>query len=532
MLSKKLIFLYFGSVILLGALAFLFFITVDPYGVFNNSTFQKEKWKPEQVTKTRYAKALSILYNQPNAIILGNSRTEYGLDPRHKYFDGLDAYNLAFSSQSIYESFRYLVHANEVRKLEKVLIAIDYDSFNIGTKTGFSENYLCNETIFCFPYVRLLKEAVSFDSVNASFETIFNTEVTRYFHLENGLRDPKHNNYFIDREGGYRNAFRIFEAHVINDYDIGVARINNQALETLENIISYAYKNNIEMVLMFSPAHVRLWEVLDSSKKNGFNVWLEWKKSILDLNLKVAKQFNEKPFKLWDFATYNRYTTESFPTSDSGVMHYHWETSHYKKELGDLALDVISESSQEIGTSLTEKNIDEHLASQKNNRNLWANLNVNASDFERKGFISSNDIIEDYKKYFPEVSSIQYKNIEETISGKHLEVTGNDAYVVYNFKHAINGSLTNYVGMNFSCIEKKGKKPKIQMFWWDDTQEWFSEKFSVKSTINNGSSIINLGQDQNWKSSKSIRSIRIDVPNKYMCGKVKLEGLFYGNNTH
>ncbi len=269
MLPKKSIFLLVGITTSMLLLTLTFVVLVDPYGIFDNSSFQKQKWKPEQVNKTRYAKALSVLYKQPNAIILGNSRTEYGLDPSHEYFEGLKTYNLAFSSQSIYESYRYLVHANEVRKLEKVLIAIDFDSFNTGTKTGYSDEYLCNEDKLCFPYFRLLKDLVSFESIKASLTTIFNTNVTRYLHLDNGLRDPNHNNYFINKEGGYRNAFRIFENHVINDYDIGIAKIDKHALEVLENILSYTHENNIEVVILFSPAHVRLWELLDASKKVG-----------------------------------------------------------------------------------------------------------------------------------------------------------------------------------------------------------------------------------------------------------------------
>jgi hypothetical protein len=532
MIPKKAMLLFFGSVISMVALTLLIFVAVDPYGVFNNHAFQKQKWKPAQVNKTRYAKALTVLYKQPDAIILGNSRSEYGLDPSHKYFEGFNAYNLAFSSQSVYESYRYLVHADRVSKLKKVLLALDYDSFNIGTKAGFSEDYLCNETEFCAPYVRLLKEIVSFESINASFEAMFNTKVTRYFHLENGMRDPEHNNYFINKEGGYRNAFRIFEEHVINDYDIGVARINKQALATLKHILIYAYENDIETAIMLSPAHVRLWELMDASKVNGFDVWLVWKKTVMDLNLQVAKQLNRQPFKLWDFSTYNAYTTEVFPASDKDFMRYHWDTSHYKKELGDLALTVVSESSQEIGKSLTSQNIERHVSLQKRSRSSWAKLHMDKSDFERKGFISANNIIEDDKKYFPEISNIKYKNIEKTDSNGNLEASSNNPYVVYKFKNTINGSLTNYIGFNFVCIGKKEKVSKIQMFWWDDSQEWFSEKFSVKSKIDNGLSIVDLGADKNWNTSTSIRSIRIDVPNKNGCEKITLDGIFYGNKTH
>ena len=534
MMPKKLVFLFFGSVMSLIILASLLAISVDPYGVFGNQAFQSSKWKPAQVMKTRYAKAVSVLYKKPNAIILGNSRTEYGLDPEHAYFDGLNAYNLAFSSQSIYESYRYLIHANEVSGIKKVLLAIDFDSFNNGTKTGFNQEYLCNEIEPCISYVRLLKETVSFESLNAVFDTLTNTEITRYFHLDNGMRDPEHNKYFIKKEGGYRNAFRIFEDHVINDYGVGVARINKHALDTLIKILTYTHENNIDTVLMFSPAHVRLWELLDVSKTNGFNTWLDWKKVIMESNIEVANKFGREPYKLWDFAAYNEYTTEDFPPSmnKGDVMHYHWDTSHYKKELGDLALNVISETSQKIGIPLTGFNIDGHLSSLKSLRSAWVKAHFDKSDFKRKGFVSADEEIINNKKYFPDILNIKYKNLVKTHSNGKLEATSNDPYVVFNFKKRINGGLINYIGFNFNCVDKKKKTPKLQMFWWDDTHEWFSEKNSVNSKIGDGLSIIYLGSNENWKNSTSIRSIRIDVPNKDACEKVTLDGVFYGNKTH
>ncbi len=252
----------------------------------------------------------------------------------------------------------------------------------------------------------------------------------------------------------------------------------------------------------------------------------------MDLNLKVAGKFNKPPFELWDFATYSRYTMEAFPSNDEDTMNYHWETSHYKKELGDLVLKSISESSQDFGQILTAQNINNHLASQVNARLSWSKADFDIRDFQKTGFTLVNDILIDDEIYFPKISSVRYRNVNEVDSGKALEVTGSDAYIIYDFDDVVNGDLVDYVGMNFSCVERKGKASKIQMFWWDNSQQWFSEKFSVTSSIEDGLSIINLDNDKNWNSSTSIRSIRIDVPNRTVCGKVKLEGLFYGSKAH
>jgi hypothetical protein len=64
------------------------------------------------------------------------------------------------------------------------------------------------------------------------------------------------------------------------------------------------------------------------------------------------------------------FTTESVPISgDNTTMLWYWESSHYKKDLGDLVLDRIFDYSDigrrvsdDFGVRLTSENISSHFA--------------------------------------------------------------------------------------------------------------------------------------------------------------------------
>ena len=86
----------------------------------------------------------------------------------------------------------------------------------------------------------------------------------------------------------------------------------------------------------------------------------------MEINEQEAARSGESPYPLWDFSGYNSLTTEDVPPDgDSETqMKWYWESSHYKKELGDLVLDRIFDYHHperivpdDFGVLLTPKNI-------------------------------------------------------------------------------------------------------------------------------------------------------------------------------
>ena len=86
------------------------------------------------------------------------------------------------------------------------------------------------------------------------------------------------------------------------------------------------------------------------------------------------------PFPIWDFSNYNSYNAEPVPEKGDldTKMQWYWESSHYKKELGNLMLDRIFKYTHpertvddNFGVLITTGNIESHLAQIRTNREKW-----------------------------------------------------------------------------------------------------------------------------------------------------------------
>ena len=98
------------------------------------------------------------------------------------------------------------------------------------------------------------------------------------------------------------------------------------------------------------------------------------------LNEQVAEEYHRQPFPLWDFSGFNSYTTEAVPKLGDKVsmMEWFWESSHYRKELGDRVLDRVldytdpdRQIADDFGVLLTSGNIEQHLEAIRQSREAY-----------------------------------------------------------------------------------------------------------------------------------------------------------------
>ena len=82
-----------------------------------------------------------------------------------------------------------------------------------------------------------------------------------------------------------------------------------------------------------------------------------------------------------DFSIYHELTAETVPTNPKEEMKYHWEASHYKKELGDILLDRLLDVSEykDFGVELNSQNINKHIQNLREDRIKFINI-----DYYRK----------------------------------------------------------------------------------------------------------------------------------------------------
>lgn len=364
-------------------------LAIDPYDVYDTpkiSGFNAKKTKFS--SHLRFAKAFKIYHIQPTAIALGNSRAEYGITMDHPGWSNsaIPRYNLALSGANIFETRSYFEHAHGISPLRQAILMLDFLQFNANreNKTDFDPSILSQhggQIINAYHY------ALSITQIKDSLKTILhnNTSHNNYRpYLSSGQRDPEYKIKTISEQGQFE-AFLNTEKHFINGVYANYTFLypsGNSTLDRYRAIIKVAQMSDIDLSIAISPSHARQWEALDVAA--GWKKFEYWKRELVHINESVALSHGKQPFALWDFSGYHAFTTEPVPPKGdkTTMMKWHWESSHYRKELGDIMLDRIFETNAyggqnypDFGVLMTSKNIDAHLQKLRKERAQWQAVN-------------------------------------------------------------------------------------------------------------------------------------------------------------
>jgi hypothetical protein len=378
MKSTKWIKIFFGlslfGALLVGGVNYV----VDPYGIYKTNIFQN---KPEQDKNIRLAKVVKVEELKPVSISLGTSRTEYGYDPNHEYFSK-PSYNLAVSGASLYENRLYLEHAIKQGNLKEVLLVVDWRMFN-DPKMRKSDDFEDS-----FNIKNNYKQLFSIDLFKSSFKTILNQK-TKNSYLENGQRDWYFNQENIDKQGGHLKVMNKDEEKYYQKSDFKYNSniyqdTKKDSLEDFRKILELCHQNNIKLDIVFGPSHIRQWEAYDYYQ--DIETWYKWKKDVVLFVEKIAKEQEKNPYRIMDFSIYHELTAETVPTNPKEKMKYHWEASHYKKELGDIVLERLLNISpyKDFGVELNSENIDSHIQKLRDDRVKF----IDTEAYRKEVFIS------------------------------------------------------------------------------------------------------------------------------------------------
>lgn len=335
---------------------------INPYDIYSMDLFNFKK--VAIYNKLREIEPIKIKQTKPSSIILGTSRPKYGIDVSHEYFKPV-SYNLAISAGTIYENKQLLNIAIQQEKLKQVLLCLDYIMFSSKDKDGSEITDRSSQIKYIF----------SLDALIDSFKTML--EIGETIVLHNG------NTILLHKYKNYAEEFKLVEKDYYRNNSKNYTYVNTgkSSLLDFEELLEIAYKNNIDMDIIFNPSHIRLWESLDYFI--GLDTWYKWKKDIVLAVEKVAKKYNKKPFRVVDFAVYHEITNEKIPT-DNAKMKYYFESSHYTPELGNIVLDRLMGKSEykDFGVEITSKNIDAHIEKQKSLRSKF----INTQEYRREVF--------------------------------------------------------------------------------------------------------------------------------------------------
>ena len=332
---------------------------VDHYGIYKTNFFSN---KPREFIQSRLIKALKLKEVKPASIIIGTSRADLAINPEHQYFQK-PSYNSSIPGSSIYEIKFYVKEAIKGGNLKQILFVIDWRMFNdYMKKVEDFESYFNNFN----PYKYLL----NLKFLEDSYFTIKNQNMESLY-LKNGFLEDSHMINSIRHSGGhlsFMNKEDKFYYLLFQTSNNSYKDTKRDSFDDFNDILRMCYENNIKLDIVFGPSHIRQWESF--SYYHDINIWYKWKKDVVLAVNQVAKEQNKKTFKVFDFSVYHDFTAEQVPSDPKVSMKYHWESSHYKKELGNIVLDRLLgiSSHKDFGVELTLKNIDEHLDKLKNDR--------------------------------------------------------------------------------------------------------------------------------------------------------------------
>jgi hypothetical protein len=145
----------------------------------------------------------------------------------------------------------------------------------------------------------------------------------------------------------------------------------------LQQLLSQAHVQGVEMRVYFSPIHARLQESM-----RAVGLWEKFeqvKREVTAINARVAAERGVKPFPLWDFSGYSRITTETVPSLEDSKtrMRFFFDPTHATPATGQLILDQIFSKAGKtaapsvFGRRLTPDSVEAILAGDRQGQQRW-----------------------------------------------------------------------------------------------------------------------------------------------------------------
>ncbi len=377
--------------ILLGAINWL----IDPFDIWQTPIIIQgfNMLKPERATHQRLYESSLFRKSHAKTMILGTSRADIGLDPKHPALTP-PAFNFAMGGQPLRETLALINKASELGRVHAIVFGTDFFTANAALNPPSD----AVDSLFAFD--EFWKPAFAMDTLLASIKTIaaqhtYDPESAGDIWTRDGLR--AFGVAKVRKNGGARKLAISSEityagngGYLPSPHRIFSFRSKTQDTEeTYAAILRIAHEQSIDLRIFISPSHARQWELV--AALGLWDKWEQWKRMIVRLNEAVAFESGSKPFAIWDFSDFLSINTEEFPPlcDKETTMHWYWESSHYKPALGNLVLDRIfgldnPDLPTGFGVQLLTSNIDAHLKQIRSRHDLWkASHSIDVAEIQR-----------------------------------------------------------------------------------------------------------------------------------------------------
>ena len=373
---------------------------VDPWGLYH--WYSKDGFnahKPRQIFNERIIRASDINREHPDVLLMGTSRAQVGLSPDAPAVKNLTqhALNVGFSDGTAYEALRYLQHAHAQSPVKVAIIGADFLSFSGATRKSadFTEERLAVTADFQRQWMYRLADVpntlLSLDALRASRRTTLEQYLPSYFY-PGGRRNEHTMAARIEEQGGMHGTFMWSEHDYLREYacfrpfstaydkgggsiggwknQLAVTDKGSGAMEDFRTLVTFARQQGITLYVYTSPSHVRSQVLVEQA-----GLWPQYEAWKAELVAVLAA--NHTP--LWEFGGADpRFTAEALPAKGDTTsrMKWYWESSHFRRELGDVALERIlgapeRDETRGFGVPLTLANVEQELQRVKREITTW-----------------------------------------------------------------------------------------------------------------------------------------------------------------
>lgn len=321
-------------------------IYVDPYDVWSDNRlfgFNLCAYRNEDLE--RLTKPIKVNQLNPTVIFIGNSKTDFGLNP-DSYITN-EVYNLSLRNGQPHEILEFIKLACMNNNVRKIFLAIDFEMFADPREImpGFDEDQLQSTRMTLHNF---FLTTLSYDAVKDSIITVQkNSELKPHYRTIklNGEYDDDFLQIIFNGENEFLATTRQL---VVEGYKLERSGMYHKKLHDFEEICNLCHSKNIELQIFIPPVHTTHIEAYEIHRE----LYESWLKQIVQI-LSVP---------IIDFVSVNQITTDE---------KYFWNASHMKNSVGDMLLknDPALES-----VMLSAENVDEHL------QNLWSELENHRDD--------------------------------------------------------------------------------------------------------------------------------------------------------
>ena len=369
---------FFIILTILSAILTALHVVVDPQGILQAFVMDGLNNKVvKEGSKDRLVNGISLYVNDYDAILVGTSRVQSGIDPRSDAFEGKRVYNASLGDTDIvelsYELDYILKHQPNVKEL---YIGLDIHAFSAyrGLNSQFQESPLNPEN---YPLLHLLRFNFSHERILESYRMIkanIGGDTERYW-----VRGHYHSDAHIDHKVMIEYILRVYTSHRAL---FGCFKYDKNKLARLKESLTEIAQAGIKIFLFISPQHAKnmlIFEYLDV-----FDEYFQW---IRDLEF-MSRSINEiapESSVLWNFSGFNSVTLEPIVYGEKQMENY-FETSHYRVNIGERIITTMSSNTDhtDFGELIDNNSVDSIALRIREGMSAYINDNPDdVADFEQ-----------------------------------------------------------------------------------------------------------------------------------------------------